>query len=223
MRIRRVCAITLFGLTLTAGGFECVFSGGGWDAEQWILVKSPRWKHVGGWLQQDGYIENQTPEGASKKDMLGPRAAETYTSMVYRQKVSGNVDIASTMVFEDRMAPLIVLAPELGENTTGHPEYREHWEVVLFDKGINVWHHTYRDGKPAWRKAAYASFQLKPATNYRLVVRVRRSPRGPMLTMAVDGHEFGYVEDNLPESFYVGITGCEGRNRFYDFSCHTKK
>ena len=31
------------------------------------------------------------------------------------------------------------------------------------------------------------------------------------------GHEFGYVDNDLPDSFYAGIIGCEGRNRFYDF------
>ena len=38
------------------------------------------------------------------------------------------------------------------------------------------------------------------------------------LTVSVAGHTFGYFEDALPDSFYVGITGCEGLNRFYDFT-----
>lgn len=35
------------------------------------------------------------------------------------------------------------------------------------------------------------------------------------------GHHFGYQDETLPESFYAGITACEGRNRFYDFKMRT--
>jgi len=28
----------------------------------------------------------------------------------------------------------------------------------------------------------------------------------------------GYVDSSLQEEYYVGITGCEGVNRFYDFA-----
>ena len=31
------------------------------------------------------------------------------------------------------------------------------------------------------------------------------------------GHEIGYVDNDLPDTFYAGIIGCEGRNLFYDF------
>ena len=30
-------------------------------------------------------------------------------------------------------------------------------------------------------------------------------------------YEIGYVDNDLPDTFYAGIIGCEGRNRFYDF------
>jgi hypothetical protein len=35
------------------------------------------------------------------------------------------------------------------------------------------------------------------------------------------GHHFGYQDETLPESFYTGITACEGRNRFYNFKVRT--
>jgi hypothetical protein len=38
------------------------------------------------------------------------------------------------------------------------------------------------------------------------------------VTVSVADHTFGYIDDVLPESFFVGITGCEGLNRFYDFA-----
>jgi hypothetical protein len=194
--------------------YQCTFAKDGWNPADWILVKSPRWDHFGKWVQRDGYVENETPAGATTQDLLGKLAPQTYTSMVLGRKVSGNITVRSTMEFGDRMAPLIVLAPELGKSKEGTPEYREHWEVVIFDQGVNVWHHVFTDGKPSWKKAAYWTFELKPKTKYTLEV----AKKGKQLSVTVDGRTMGYLEGSLPEDFHVGITGCEGANRFYDLS-----
>ncbi len=37
-----------------------------------------------------------------------------------------------------------------------------------------------------------------------------------------DGACFSYLEHDLPKKLYVGVTGCEGLNRFYDFNLRTK-
>ena len=49
--------------------------------------------------------------------------------MVLIKKVSGNVTVTSTIEFDDRMAPLIVIAQEPGKDKLGRPEYREHFEI----------------------------------------------------------------------------------------------
>ena len=37
--------------------------------------------------------------------------------------------------------------------------------------------------------------------------------------MGCNGHTFGCrLADDWPETYYVGFTACEGRNRFYDFT-----
>ena len=199
---------------VSAQEFSCSFGKDQWQSNKWIHVKSPRWDYQGKWIQKDNHIENQVPDGATPKDLLGKVAGQTYTSMVLKEKFKGNVTISSNMEFTDRMAPLIVIAPELGENTNGIPEYREHFEIVLFDKGFNVWHHIFKNGKPSWKKAAYSNFTLKPNTRYTLQVKLT----GKMMTIAVDGHEMGYLNASLPNEFHIGITGCEGVNRFYDLS-----
>ena len=78
----------------------------------------------------------------------------------------------------------------------------------------NVWHHFIKDGKLIYRKAAFARFPLEKDAKYLLEVK----KTGKTLNVSVAGHTFGYIEDALPDSFYVGITGCEGLNRFYDFT-----
>ncbi|MBN1675905.1 MAG: hypothetical protein JXR37_32980 [Kiritimatiellae bacterium] len=225
MSIEKSLIVTIATIALatnaTAGDLlSCTFTPNAWNSNDWLLVKSPRWDHFGGWVQREDCIENETPAGATPKELLGKRAPETYTSMVLKQKVKGKrVDVYATMAFADRMAPLIVIAPALGADAEGRPEYREHWEIVLYDEGLNVWRHVLKDGKPWWRKAAFVQCAFKPNVRYKLGVRVEKTPKGRMLSVCVDDAvKMGYMDDSLPDEFHVGITGCEGVNRFYDFS-----
>ena len=199
------------------------FGRGKWDPSHWILVKSPRWSHFGKWVQKDGYIENEVPAGVGAEELQRNRAPETYTSMVWKEPVSGNVVIKAKMSYAYQMAPLLVIAPELGTSAEGIPEYREHWEVVLYEKGLNVWHHEYQDGKPFWHLEARAAGKFEKDKVYELTVSIVFSQKGSrapcMITVAANGIELSYREQYLkPGKYYVGITGCEGVNKFYDFT-----
>ena len=216
MRIM-IFAIACVSVQAFGGGFECSFAKGGWNPDNWILVKSPRWDHFGGWVQKPECIENETPPNATPKELLAKFSHDTYSSMVTKREFKGAVAISAEMAFTDRMAPLIVIAPELGKSAKGIPEYREHFEIVIFDKGVNVWHHYYKNGKPYWKKTAFSKFPLQPNEKYVLKVQIKPSKKGKMITLSIDGHEFGYIDDSLPDSFHVGVTGCEGLNRFYNF------
>ena len=208
------------------------FADGQWNPEAWTLVKSPRWDHFGRWVQRAGSIENHTPPDATAETMLGDHAPQTYTSMVLTGKVRAPVTISSTMAFTDRMAPLIVIAPQLGADAAGRPEYRDHFEVVIFDEGVNVWHHVFNDAKPAYTKAADARFPLQPNVKYRLEVTIGPaageggagggSGGGRRVLVAVAGHTLEFETDALPDELHVGITGCEGVNHFYDFEVRRK-
>ena len=198
------------------------FAEGQWQPGVWTLVKSSRWDHFGRWVQRSTHIENEVPPDATAESMLGPRAAETYTSMVLTRKVRSPATISATMAFTHRMAPLIVIAPQLGTDAAGRPEYREHFEVVIHDQGANIWHHSFTDGKPSWVKAADAKFPLQPNVKYHLKIEIVPLAGGKRMSVFVAGHTIEYEADALPDEFHVGITGCEGINRFYDFDVRTK-
>jgi hypothetical protein len=38
------------------------------------------------------------------------------------------------------------------------------------------------------------------------------------MTSECDSRVFGFTDDTLSLDNFVGVTGCEGRNRFYDFT-----
>lgn len=198
--------------------YTCTFAPEGWSAADWIAVGSPRWAWRGAWVQEADHIRNQVPAGASEAELLGPRAPETYASQVWRERVSGPLLVRAEMSFDHRMAPLVVLAPELSANCNSQPQYREHYEVVLCDEGINIWHHTFALGRPCWQKLAHHSFEVSARQRHTLEVEKHAAE----LVVRVAGREFAVFCPILPQCTYVGLTGCEGVNRFYTFSVHTQ-
>jgi hypothetical protein len=181
------------------------------------MVKSPRWSYVGDWEQCSDHISNSVPKGISNEDLQEKYYEQTYTSMLLKKKLKGNFTLSSTMSFDYQMAPLLVVAPDYGTDSQESAEYRDHFEIVLFNEGLNIWHHYYEDGKPYWRKAAFMDADFKACQKYTVTVDIEFADTGPMMTVSCDGRKFGYTDDTLPEEFFVGITGCEGINRFYDF------
>jgi hypothetical protein len=193
--------------------YACSFAAGQWQATDWLLVKSPRWAWEGAWLQESDHIRNRVPVDASLSELQGARCGETYVSMLYRLPQTA-LRVRAEMSFDQRMAPLVVLAPEPVQNAAGQLEYREHIEVVLFDEGINVWHHQWSAERgPYWNRAAWARFRA--AVGRRYVLEVERA--GAQLVVRCAGHAFG-VALALPDRLYAGVTGCEGINRFYHFA-----
>lgn len=208
----------LFCLTagLCAEDYHAVFTEGQWEPSHFLNVKSPRWDYRGIMLQGDGHIYNRTPE-VSDEELFRKYGSDVFASLMLNRKFTGNATIRSKMSFDHRMAPLIVIAPELGKGKDGQHEFREHFEIVLFDEGINIWRHMYKDGKASWYKAAWLNAKFEPKKVYELEVQLRYTKFGCTMTVRCDGKECGYSEANLPRTWYAGITACEGRNRFYDF------
>jgi len=209
---------TLSALVLTqpvrAERLSWKFTPDGWRPDEWTFVKSPRMDHFGKWVQKEDHIQNEVPSDVSPEELQGKRSPDTYTSMVFAKPFAGDLHIAVNLAFAYRMAPLIVLAPELGRDAAGHPEYREHFEICVYNEGVNIWHHAFANGKPSYKKAAYARFPLAPNTRYLLEVELRDK----LMSVKIDGHAFGYTDASLPTKFYIGITGCEGLNAFYDMA-----
>jgi hypothetical protein len=208
----------IMGLNASAANssFLCKFGKGQWNAADWIMVKSARWEFFQkNWVQNPDSIENPVPNRPMDK-WTTEKGDESYTSMVTQRKFKGNMVIKATMEFDPLMAPLIVLAEKLGKSKTGQPEYRNHTEIVIFNEGVNVWVHTWdeKTKSMSFILAAFARFPLKGGTRY--VTEVSRE--GKTLTIKIANQCFGVYLPNLADELHVGLTGCEGHNRFYDFS-----
>ena len=213
--------------------YETGFGRDEWDPKGWTFVKCPRWAYIGEWVQEDTYIRNRTPDGVSEDQLIADRYFYAYMSMVRDTPydTAQGLEITARMSFSYDQGPQIVLADQLGANADDYPEYRDHYEFVLYSKGVNVWRHIFRDGQPGWARVAYARFPLQAATIYELKVRIEpvvRSKNGPaaegrMVTVTVDDqHTFAFHAPEMPNSVFVGITGYASFNRFYHFSVATQ-
>lgn len=193
--------------------YQCTFTPEGWHQDDWIQVRGPRWDHPGGWEQQSDHISNCVPADATAEEMIGPRAGEVYSSMIVDRPPVTDLLVRTTTSFDYRMAPLIVLTGPLGADKAGHPEHREHIEIIIYDKGVNIWHHTWENETPSWVKAGWCDFPLEAGRRYLLEVE----NVGQLLTVRVDDHTFGCHLAGFDTDVQAGIIACEGVNRFYDF------
>ena len=202
---------------LSAQDFYTVFAKGKWDRSSWFEVKSMYRKKNAPMVQFDDHIMNEVPD-LPDEELFRKYASSLYSCLMLNRKYSMPCVISCTMSFDHRMAPLIVIAPGFGKNADGATQHRDHYEIILYDKGINVWHHTVRtDGKSAYRLAGFLETPFLPKKKYCLQVTVKQDRKGKYIRVECDGKCFGFMDPSLPDTFYTGIIGGEGRNRFYDF------
>ena len=192
-----------------------------WNPAEWTVFKSLRFDYAHAFVQKDDHIENPCPEGLDDEEIYANHVTEVYASIVRPVRLSGTVEVASTMSFDHLMAPLIVITPELDADDQGRPAFKKHYEIVLYNEGINVWHYTYENGNLSWHLAAFARAPFEPKKRYELKVTMAKGKREMRMTVECGGVKFGFEDPELPSSFYAGVTGCEGRNRFYSFSAKT--
>jgi hypothetical protein len=196
------------------------FARGRWDRGDFFLAKSWRWNYLGDFDQLDDAIVNRCP-ALPGKEIYEKHHSAVYAAIMHRREFPLGVTVSSKMMFDYRMAPIIVIAPMMGENAKGVPEFRDHWEVCLYDKGINLWYHYFENGRQKWYKAS--AIQLPPAAYYKanqvydLKVKVWRNKAGAKEFVITCGdYQFQHTDERIPEKFQVGLIACEGRNFFYD-------
>jgi len=186
------------------------FARDAWDQSAWVIAKNPTVEHYGKWVQEDHCIRNETPTDPAKQSALD----ETLTTMVYGTSFGGNFTARAKLEIGPGAAPGIILAQDWTPDAQGRPQYGEFYEAIVYEKGINLWHHFARDGKRTYEKWAYSSFALEPNHPYTLQV-VRK---GSTVEIGIDGRSIGVIVPTLTPELYLGIEGCEGTCRVYDFA-----
>lgn len=108
---------------------------------------------------------------------------------------------------------ILVKKPETCED--GAVRYGDCFEIVLWKNGVNVWRH-FRDeaGKCSWHKRLGLTVPMREGDIHELTVKTEPE----YITFSVDGISAKLRVEDLFDTFYIGVTACEGIVRLYDFS-----
>ena len=159
--------------------------------------------------------ENNSILNSTGKSLFGYE----YISILERVKRRLGVVAQTECSFEKFGAPLIVFSDDIHVNEKGEWIYGKHFEVVAYEDGINIWHiipcpeNKDRPIKPTLLAAK--KFHIKDNSLINIKLQILKDS-----IKAWVNDEFLEVKvDDLPkEEFWVGITACEGINRFYSFT-----
>ena len=81
----------------------------------------------------------QTPAFIQEKDCIVNADKSEFTTVFLKERYTEGTRISFTASFESYGAPLLVIAKELDRDEKGNLRYGDYQEVVLWERGINVW------------------------------------------------------------------------------------
>jgi hypothetical protein len=174
--------------------------------DEFFYCYSPQAKSRGVFYREDGCIKNAYNHDVNDYE---------YTTAMLKERLSVGNRIVVECDFEKRGAPLIVITDKI-YTKDGVAYYGEHFEVVAFEEGCNVWHNT-PSGEEDPKRALITEkvhFESIPTPNKsRVVLSVEFLDEE--IKVEMNSAAFSVSLPGMPGEFYFGITACEGINRFY--------
>ena len=163
-------------------------------------------------------LTNKFPSFTELEDHIVNRATEggfEWISIVHNERFTVGSRVSVECSFDSYGAPLITLANSLWTDKEGNLRYGDHYEIVAYEGGCNVWFITDPDeGSDRPFKSENPlrlRFPLEPKKKHTL--SLERLPLG--VRVEFGGQSFDLLTPKLAPEFYIGITACEGVNRFY--------
>lgn len=116
--------------------------------------------------------------------------------------------------FDGLGCPEIILVKKPEKCDDGVVRYGECFEIVLWKNGVNVWRH-FMDGeyRCSWHKRLGFVMSVSEKDIHVLEVKTEKD----YITFSVNGISAKLRTEDLFETFYIGVTACEGVVRLYDF------
>ncbi len=175
--------------------------------ENFVYAASVRVPYRAAFQQAEGEINNvfeTAPEGWDEYK---------YISAVAGKKVRLPVEMELVTSFDSFGAPLVIFSETLNRLEDGRLEYGEHYEAVLWEKGINLWYLPLDENKKQTSVNICRATASFPGGEF-IRMRVKLTREG---IEAQAGDLIATAKCSLPEEMYVGFTACEGENHFREF------
>ena len=172
--------------------------------DAFLVANCYRWDCVPAFVEEEDHIVNRRSDDIA--------TGFENASLVFKEPFTGDTHISVDCAFDAWGAPLIVLADALETDEKGRYRYREYYEVVLYEEGINVWRLTTdQQNTVSWKKLMSVDFPVTACDIHTLTVDIV----GESLEIAACGHKMSVLLPDLASRYYIGIDACENINRFY--------
>ena len=147
-----------------------------------------------------------------------------YISILTKEKYPQGTTFSTRCSFESYGAPLLVFSDDITRAENGRNYYGLHFEIVAYEQGCNVWkitpdQHAPNDLPIRMDRIGFLEFPISDGSIIDLSVQVKDGA----IHVRINGREFSVTDPDLPQTFHVGLTACEGVNRFYDFQINSVK
>jgi hypothetical protein len=181
---------------------------GQWDNNELVPAYSPACFDRANFRQEDNCLVNR--EG---KSLFG------YEYISLTEKVKRKMGVVATLQcsFEKFGAPLIVFSNDLPVNEKGERIYGEHYEIVAYEKGINIWKVIPWPERVERPTKSILLAKKEFAIEGNSMIEIKMEILEDKIKSWVNGEYLETEVEGLPTEFWVGFTACEGINRFYTF------
>ena len=159
----------------------------------------------------------ETPDFVQEQDHIrcaaNPNHPEGYdnVSLMTRKPYSVGATITMHCSFEGLGCPEIMIIEDL-EDCNGTMRYGAGFEIALYENGFNVWRHYCENRQCSWHQRLGVEYPVADNTIHTLTARILEN----MLEITLNGQKTLLHTPDLPETFYLGVTACEGIARIYD-------
>ena len=167
-------------------------------------VYTYRFKEIPPFIQENDHIRSginpNHPEGFDNISLITPK---TYTP---------GVTVTARCGFEGLGCPEIILVPEPEICPDGATRYGACFEIVLYKNGINVWRHYRENGECSWVQRLGVAYPVAENEIHTLKLQVEKD----QFIIWLNGQKNILHTEDIPETFHIGLTACEGIARLYD-------
>lgn len=184
----------------------------------------------GCWTQKElavaySFRFTETPDFVQHEDCIGSGVNENHregfdnVSLLTRDAFGVGAQATIRCAFEGMGCPEIIIVEKMEACEDGAVRYGACFEIVLYKNGLNVWRHYREDGKCSWHKRLGLEFSVSENEVHELSAQIKEN----YLVVTIDNKRFTLRVDDLPSSFHLGITACEGIARIYEMQIENIK
>lgn len=184
-----------------------IFGRGLWNKNDLIYAYSPVATSFTEFGETDDCIMNAYNESIKGYD---------YVSLAAKKRYGDGTKVMTKCSFDSFGAPLITIANGFFTDENGRTRYDAHYEIVAYEGGCNVWYIVPCDEDKEKPYKVSSVVKVRYEIEPKSIVELETEIKGGFLNVSCNGVRFSVPAPKLEETFYVGVTACEGINRFYE-------